>query len=229
MKTNILPLLLTALSIFAACSPRQSAPAGADSLRTGDLVFVAIPADYDVSGRGMAGAIAASTGSDSLRIIHVAIVEVDSLGAPWIIDATIAHGVDRHPLDTMLTDFTLREGRATYLVRRVNPAAVPEGWDPVAAVERAKSFCGLPYDVHFLPDNGALYCSELVRNSYLDPDAAPVFAEAPMNFRDGSGEFPEYWVWLFGQLGVPIPQDIPGTNPDAMSREAILLPVDVAL
>ena len=50
-----------------------------------------------------------------------------------------------------------------------------------------------------------------------------------MNFKNAEGEFPLYWEQLFALLGQPIPQDIPGTNPQAMSAEAILRPVDVKL
>ncbi len=37
-----------------------------------------------------------------------------------------------------------------------------------------------------------------------------------MNFKNQEGEMPAYWTWLFGQLGEPIPQGVPGTNPQQM-------------
>ena len=43
-----------------------------------------------------------------------------------------------------------------------------------------------------------------------------------MNWKDASGEFPAYWVWLFDLIGEPIPQDVPGTNPQQMATEPIL-------
>ena len=92
-----------------------------DTLRTGDLIFVGIPMDYSIEGGSMDEAIASATGSDSLNLIHVAIVEVDSEGK-WIIDATIKHGVDRHPLDTFITDFTLKDGSLpVFIVKRLLP------------------------------------------------------------------------------------------------------------
>ena len=222
---NRIALLASALMLLAACS-------GGGRLRTGDLVFVGIPLDYeaespadtvqttDSSRRDIAGAIAASTGREgALNLIHVAIAEVQD-DSVWIIDATLRRGVDRHPLDTFLTDFTLKDGSLpAFIVKRV------KGVDAAAAVEKAKTFCGRPYDLYFLPDNDAMYCSELVRESYLDAAGKPVFDNAPMNFRAADGTMPPYWEWLFGLLGTEIPQDVPGTNPQGMATSPNLLEV----
>lgn len=201
MKTSAI-LLLSALLFAGACTRSNHL------LQTGDLVFVGIPLDYAVEDSDMSSAISASTGGEgTLNLIHVAIAEVDGDDI-WIIDATLRHGVDRHPLDTFLTDFTLKDGSLPELmVRRV------EGVDAAAAVEKAKTFCGQPYDLQFLPDNGAIYCSELVQKSFLDGSGTPVFDNEPMNWKAADGTIPAYWEWLFGQLGMEVPQGVPGTNP----------------
>lgn len=220
-------LFFTLPILLLSCRGGKQAPAvSADTLQTGDLVFVAIPASFGEEDASMADAIAASTGRDSLRIIHVAIAEIDESGAPWIIDATIAHGVERHPLDTLFADFAMPDGgRATYIVKRL-----PGDYPLDRFLDRAKSLCGQPYDVHFQPDNDSLYCSELVRESYRLEDGRYLFENAPMNFKDPDGEFPAYWLWLFNDhLGEPIPQDIPGTNPAAMSGDPLLQDTEVAL
>jgi hypothetical protein len=154
-----------------------------------------------------------------LNLIHVAIAEVKA-DSVWIIDATIRRGVDRHPLDTFLRDFTLEDGRyPAFLVKRV------KGVDANAAVERAKSFCGRKYDSRFLPDNEDLYCSELVQDCYLDRDGFPVFPSAPMNWLAPDGTMPPYWTYLFGLLGMEVPQDVLGTNPQNMSMASNLMEV----
>ena len=193
-------------------------------LQNGDLVFVGLPLDYDAETGSMSAAISSATGEEGgLNLIHVAIAEVlaDSV---WIIDATIAHGVDRHPLDTFLTDFTLRDGSyPEFIIKRV------QGVDADAAVERAKSFCGRAYDVRFLPDNEDLYCSELVQKSYLDATGSQVFDSEPMNFQAPDGTMPLYWEWLFGKLGMDVPQGLPGTNPQRMAESAALMDLPVRL
>ena len=212
--------ILAALALLAACAPKP------ERLQTGDLIFVGIPADYDLDASSMDSAITEATGSDTgLNLIHTAIAEVDAEGRVWIIDATIKHGVDRHPLDTFLRDFTLRDGSLpVFEVMRLKDDRAATGY-----VESAKQYVGLPYDLYFLPDNEALYCTELVYESYRDAEGQPLFHAAPMNFKNDKGEFPIYWEQLFARLGQPIPQDVPGTNPQAMAREEVLRPVAVTL
>ncbi|MBR5924447.1 MAG: hypothetical protein IKZ60_03215 [Bacteroidales bacterium] len=201
-------LLLAAVLLLAGCTGH---------LKTGDLVFVGIPMDYSLEEDTMDGAISAATGQGGLNLIHVAILEVGK-DSTWIIDATIKRGVDRYPLDTFLTNFTLKDGSLpTFIIKRLKN-------DRHAAeyVENAKKFVGLPYDVAFLPDNGAMYCSELVRESYRTPEGEYLFEEKPMNFKNAEGVFPLYWQQLFALIGQEIPQDIPGTNPQDMSQDPCL-------
>ena len=186
-------LFVTLLSAMMSCT----------GLRTGDLLFVNAPEDA----RQMDGAIVAATGN----IIHVAILEKAPDGSVWVIDATPKRGVDRHPLDTLKADFPEAEGYS-YLYAR--PAV-----SSVQFVEQAKRFIGQPYDQAFVPDNGAMYCSELVRDSYRRPDGTYLFDAKPMNFRASDGTFPQWWVEHFADLGMTIPQDTPGTNPQDMYAE----------
>lgn len=210
-----LEMIFAVLLLFAGCAPK---------VQTGDLLFIGIPADYSISDDGMAGAISASTGNGELNIIHVAILEV-SEGQTYVIDATLAHGVDRHPLDTMKADFTLKDGSLPeFIVMRMKDNSAAEKW-----IERAKTFCGQPYDVAFLPDNGALYCSELVRESYLGPEGEYLFPDAPMNFLDDEGVMPVYWTQLFAILGMDVPQGEPGTNPQAMLESPLLKEIPAVL
>ena len=210
-------LIIALMALTVACAPKPQ------ELRTGDLVFMGIPNDYSLSEDSMDGAIASATGSTGeLNLIHVAIAEVaeDSV---FIIDATLKYGVDRHPLDTTIKQFTLRDGsQPVYIVKRLKDAKLAENW-----VARAKTFCGQPYDQAFLPDNGAMYCSELVRESYLTSEGGFLFDRKPMNWKNEKGEIPVYWTQLFALLGMDVPQGVPGTNPQDMSRSPLLEAVDV--
>lgn len=207
-------LFFAILFLAIGCGSRK------DGLRNGDLIFVGLPVAYDAETGTMDAAISSATGEEgAVNLIHVAIAEVQG-DSVWIIDATIAHGVDRHPLDTFLTDFTLRDGSyPEFIVKRV------KGIDADAAVERAKSFCGRAYDLRFLPDNDDLYCTELVQMSYLDKSGKPVFESEPMNWLAADGTMPAYWEWLFGQLGMDVPQGLPGTNPQRMAQSGYLVEV----
>lgn len=216
MKKAAIAIAVLAGILAISCRP------SVNTLRNGDLIFVGLPLDYKADTDSMDSAIASATGEEGgLNLIHIAVAEVKE-DSVWIIDATIAHGVDRHPLDTFLTDFTLKDGSyPEFIVKRI------KGIDVDAAVERAKAFCGRGYDVRFLPDNDDLYCTELVQLSYLDASGNPVFPSQPMNFKAPDGTMPPYWEWLFGLLGMEVPQDVPGTNPQGMSESPLLQTVDV--
>lgn len=207
---NLLKITLLALLLLAGFSCRKSQEPAVSEPRveTGDLLFVGIPMNY---GDGdMAQAIADATSSgDSINFIHTAILEVDENDAVWVIDATIAHGVDRHLLDTLFSDFTLhRGGIATFEVMRLK-----DNSNAAAYVEQAKVFLGEPYDHYFMTFNGRHYCTELISDAYVDADGHRWFEPQPMNFKNQEGEYPSYWVRLFDSLGEPIPQGELGTNP----------------
>ncbi len=220
MLRHSIILLSIVATLFVACRSEK-----VDTLKTGDLVFVGIPMDYSLDNGSMDAAIASATGNpDSLNLIHVAIAEVDAEGK-WIIDATIKRGIDRHPLDTFVTDFTLKDGSLpVFIVKRLK--------DPSKAAEyvaNTRKYLGRPYDLHFMPSDDSLYCSELVRDCYVGTDGEYVFDTVPMNFKDADGEFPLYWRQLFERLQAPIPQGLPGTNPQDMSKSPALVSTKVDL
>ena len=196
MKKCIIYLVSLAICLVSC---RQAVDEQDTQLQTGDLIFVGIPIDY----------------RDSVNYIHVAIVEVDA-DTTFVIDATIKRGVARYPIDSFFVDFRLKDGTFP----RFDVMRLKDNSEVSTYVQHAKDYVGRKYDMCFLPDNDEQYCSELVRNAYVTSDNIHLFAEAPMNFKNANGEYPVYWTELFGILGMPIPQDIMGTNPNDMSRDA---------
>ena len=222
MKRFIATLLsaVALLLCFAACRKPVVTPVE-PKIETGDLLFVGIPMFYEEG--TMAEAIAQATSNgDTVNFIHTAILEVDSLGTVWVLDATLAHGVDRHPLDTLLADFTLHQPGAveTFEVWRMKDNRDAERW-----IASAKTMLGEPYDTYFKPVNGRHYCTELVYDAYTDPAGNPLFESVPMNFKNKEGEMPEYWTKLFASLGEDVPQGVPGTNPQQMRESPNLVRV----
>lgn len=193
-------------------------------IQSGDLLFVGLPLDYTVEGdtASMSDAIVAATGDESqINYIHVAILE-KSGDTTFVIDATLKRGVARYPLDTMKEDFRLKSGDyPVFTVKRLKQNKQRDQW-----IANAKHFIGRGYDLSFLPDNDEQYCSELVWNSYLGEDGEKIFRSSPMNFRSADGSFPPYWMWLFSRIGMPIPQDVEGTNPNDLARDGRLVTVE---
>ena len=170
-------------------------------LRPGDLLFFA-------DSKGMGRAIKESTG----HYTHVAIVESTTRDTVWVIDATPEEGVARQPL-------LYRRGFLPDAYR-LNEDIWNVEIDSV--LNRARSFIGQPYDHAFLPDNSALYCSELVYECYLATDGHHLFEAKPMNWRNAKGRLPRYWKKHFRKLKMRVPEGVLGTNPTDLSRSPLL-------
>lgn len=211
MKRMMIILMAGALTGMMAAVQACRAPQV--PLQTGDLLFVGSAGEA----RGaMDEAIASATGD----ITHVAIVEVDESGRVAVIDATPKRGVARYPLDSLLRD----NPQAVFLVKRLRDTTGVAHF-----VENARRFIGEPYDMAFLPGNGAMYCSELIREAFRRQDGSYLFEEVPMNFLDPDGQMPAFWVQSFERQGMPVPQGVPGTNPQDMSSSPLLETVEIDL
>ena len=173
----------------------------AQSQTTGDLLFVRSK-DSE-----MEKAINTSTG----EYTHVALVVCDTNGFPWVYEATRPDGVKRSTFIVWNDDYSQQ-----YDVFRFT---VP--FDTTDVAVSANGFLGWSYDDAFLPDNGKLYCSELIYECFWK-DGEHLFEAKPMNWRDADGKIPEYWIEHFRKLGVHIPEGVLGTNPTDMARSPLL-------
>jgi len=205
MRTLILYIGILA---GAACTQQR------EQLRSGDLLFQV--------GREsvMGGAIKAATGNDcELQFTHVGIAVIGDR-ADSVLEATSDGGVRMTALQEFLNKSARPDGRPLVVAKRLKDTA-----GVAAAIARARTFLGQPYDYSFRPDNGKLYCSELVWESYLAPDGSRIFPARPMNFRAADGSMPPFWSELFAKLGEEIPENVPGTNPNDMARDTALTEV----
>ena len=134
-------------------------------------------------------------------IDHVAIV----LSPDSVIEAT-HRGVVVTPIDSMRSE-------GYFLVGRVRSRI-----DPRQTLRNARSYLGRSYDFVFLPDNDAIYCSELVQLSYVDKKGRQIFSTVPMSFHDQSGRVTAYWQHFYAERGMRVPEGLPGTNPAELSQ-----------
>lgn len=183
-------------------------------LRTGDLLF---QVGHESA---MSGAIMAATGNDcELQFTHVGIAVIGDR-ADSVLEATSNGGVRMTALDEFLGKSARTKGRPLVIAKRLKDTT-----GVAASVCRARCFMGQPYDYSYRPDNGRMYCSELVWESYLAPDGRHIFPARPMNFRAADGSMPPFWSELFAKLGEEIPENVPGTNPNDMARDTALTEV----
>lgn len=193
--------------LFSAVSCGRPTP----ELHPGDLLFQVGKTSE------MTEAITAATGeAQRLNYSHVGIA-VPAAGADSVLEATSDGGVRLTALADFLGRSARIDGRPAVTVMRLRDTT-----GVTAAVARAHTYLGQPYDYSFRPDNGKMYCSELVWASYLAPDSSRLFTARPMNFRAADGTMPQFWTELFAKAGEEIPEGVPGTNPNDMARESIL-------
>ncbi len=177
----------------------------------GDLVFVV------ASGGNMSQAIVRATATaDSLQFDHVAVF-AGTRRHPYVVEAAPREGVVRTEWKAFKSS-----ARNGLVVKRLTV-----DYPKKEAIVRAESRLGQPYDWAYRPDNGKTYCSELVEESFVDASGARIFPAKPMRFRAADGTMPQFWIDTFNRLGEPIPEGVPGTNPNDMAHFPMLRTVRI--
>ena len=187
------------------------------ALHPGDLLFQAGKTSE------MTGAITAATGEDAAaEFLARGNRRSLATGADSVLEATSDGGVRL----TALAEFPrplgknrrTAGGHGAMRSDATRQASRPRSHGPAAYLGQS------PTTTLSGPDNGKMYCSELVWASYLAPKTARrLFTARPMNFRAADGTLPQFWTELFApSRAKQIPEGVPGTNPNDMARESIL-------
>lgn len=185
------------------------------TLKSCDLIFH-VEGESDFS-----SAITSSTSrEDSISFVHVGIIMIDEKGHVKVIEASPSEGVRSVSLEDFLKEAPLIDEKPGAVVKRLTiPFSVS------SVIEIAVSFMGQPYDWWYMPDNGKMYCSELIYESFVDEKGEKIFKPQPMNFRSKDGSLPNFWVKLFSELGEEVPEGVLGSNPNDLSRDKRLIEV----
>ena len=156
----------------------------------------------------------ATAEAGELDFSHVGIIEISESGEANVIEASPEEGVRSVSLQEFLDNSPKIEGRSGVVIKRLQIDI-----EPGKIIETAKGYTGESYDWWYLPNNGKMYCSELVYESFVDAEGKHIFEATPMNFRNPDGSMPEFWTELFGKLGAEIPEGVEGTNPNGIARD----------
>lgn len=175
----------------------QSALSQGMELQPFDLLFVS-PAESNAITK-------VTSGYNSEKIDHVAVF----IGEAMVIEAVPDGGVHLIAVDSFLR---------YHATDNIYIGRVTSSLDSIYTREKLMSCIGLPYDSLYLPDNDAVYCSELVTDCFVDSSGEQLFATIPMTFRDSNGSIPEYWIELYQRHQLPVPEGEPGSNPAELSR-----------
>lgn len=162
-------------------------------IQTADLLFV--PNQH----HDMDEAIAASTGN----YVHVAI----AIDSKHVIHASPRYGVVIQTLAVFLNE---SNHVAVYRPRVENSDGV---------VARACQFEHQPYNFSFYKDDPGVYCSQLVAAAFK---GVIDFDEETMQFGDGEHQISDFWSAYYLKLGVDVPLNQLGTNPNKMATSEYL-------
>lgn len=172
-------------------------------LQTGDLLF-----RETVSGN-LSQAIDQVTQTDKqTHFSHVGLVELKD-DSVFVLHASPVGGTCR----VRLEEFSHPEGDSVYMVayrlKEQWQSAIPE------AIKKAYSLLGKPYNFSYVLSDSSHYCSEFV---YLAFAANSIFELDPMTFKNPeTGEFSPAWEKYYKNLGIEIPEGLPGCNPNGMA------------
>jgi uncharacterized protein YycO len=186
----------------------SSQPASQIKLQSGDLLF------REKSSENISEAIDKVTQtSGATHFSHVGLVEITDSGVV-VLHASPESGT----CIVSLSEFLHPKGDSV----RVNAYRLKEDWQKAipAAIRKAHSMLGKPYNFSYILSDTAHYCSEFI---YLAFAADSIFKLEPMTFKDPkTGTFPAAWVEYYQKLGIEIPEGKPGCNPNGLAASGKL-------
>ncbi|XUP37546.1 YiiX/YebB-like N1pC/P60 family cysteine hydrolase (plasmid) [Xanthomonas axonopodis pv. vasculorum] len=204
MKPRIMRIALLLLMLIALL------PATALALKVhdGDLLFVT------AAHTGLSGAIDGATGVQGQPSFdHVALVA--HAGDAAVVLHADEHGSHEQPLQAFIDEATAKQRQiVVYRLGRAHRPAIPD------AIAQARRMLGKPYNDTYVQDDNSYYCSDFIERAFR---AHHVIALQPMNFRNlQTGKISPYWIDFYRSKGMPVPQGMPGTNPNDMAKAPAL-------
>jgi hypothetical protein len=178
-------------------------PAPKIKLRSGDLLF------REKSSENISEAIDKVTQtSGETHFSHVGLVEVTDTGV------VVLHAYpEGGTCIVSLNEFLHPKGDSVMVIAY----RLKDEWQKAipAAIQKAHSMLGKPYNFSYVLSDTTHYCSEFI---YLSFAADSVFMLEPMTFKDPkTGDFPQAWVEYYHKMGFEIPEGKPGCNPNGLA------------
>jgi len=197
-KFKLILLFLSFAGLFACTHPEPKI-----KLQSGDLLF------REKSSENISEAIDQVTQtSAATHFSHVGLVEVTDTGI-LVLHAYPEGGT----CIVSLKEFLHPKGDSV----RVVAYRLKDDWQKAipAAIQKAHSMLGKPYNFSYIMSDTAHYCSEFVYLAFADDS---VFKLEPITFKDPkTGTFPSAWVEYYQKMGIEIPEGLPGCNPNGLA------------
>lgn len=148
--------------------------------------------------------------SEGTNYSHMGVVDIED-DSVYVIHASSENGVVREPLKEFKS--VKNKGKRDVVAYRVDSQIFVDFDDVLLAAE---ALIGEPYNFTYILEDTGYYCSEFVYTIFED---FGVFELESMTFKSAnSGEFPKAWIDHYKELGIDIPEGLPGCNPNGMAN-----------
>ncbi len=203
MQASFLKLHFLITLLFMTTMNSQAQTIDSCDIKTGDLLF------REKVTASLSQAIDQVTQTNQeTHFSHVglAVIEQDSV---FVLHASSIGGTCK----VSLNEFTHSESDSTqvfvYRLKQPYRKGIPQ------AIQKAYSMLGKPYNFSYVLSDSSHYCSEFIYKAFQHDS---IFKMNPMTFKDPvTGKFVDTWVKHYEDLGISIPEGLPGCNPNGMA------------
>lgn len=192
------------VSLLLSCKNAQFS-----GLNNGDLLFVT------AKETGLSGAINNVTQKqENASFDHIGIVEKNRDGV-FVLHAASKGGSQKQSVKEFIKDQS-DEGQRVMIYRLKPPYqnAVP------AAIQKAESMLGKPYNFNYILDENSYYCSDFIERAFRENH---IFKLEPMTFIDPkTGATNAFWQEFYRKKNLKVPEGEPGCNPNGLAASGKL-------
>ncbi|NIF04148.1 hypothetical protein F3J23_01735 [Chryseobacterium sp. Tr-659] len=192
--------LFVLLILLVQCNSSQKTV----QLHNGDLLFVT------AKQTGLSGAINNVTQKQKKASFdHIGILEKDG-NKIYVLHAAPKGGSQKQDFKEFVRE--QEEDGQKIIVYRLKPEYrkfIP------AAVKKANSMLGKPYNFNYILDENSYYCSDFVERSFRENH---IFTLEPMTFIDPkTGKINAFWEEFYNNKNLKVPEGEPGCNPNGLA------------
>lgn len=199
-KYRIAVMLCLLILLFTQCTARQNTV----QLQNGDLLFVT------AKETGLSGAINNVTQKQKTASFdHIGILE--KVGKKlFVLHAAPKEGSQKQSLKDFAEDQKRdQQNIVVYRLKSEYQKSIP------AAIEKAHSMLGKPYNFNYILDEGSYYCSDFVERAFRKDH---IFKLEPMTFMDPkTGKINTFWEEFYTKKNLKVPEGEPGCNPNGLA------------
>lgn len=199
-KSRIAMILCLLVLLFTQCTTQHNTV----QLQNGDLLFVT------AKETGLSGAINNVTQKQKIASFdHIGILEKEGKKL-FVLHAAPKGGSQKQSLKDFVEDQKRdQQNIVVYRLKAEYKKSIP------AAIEKAHSMLGKPYNFNYILDESSYYCSDFIERAFREDH---IFKLEPMTFIDPkTGKINAFWEEFYTKKNLKVPEGEPGCNPNGLA------------